>query len=130
MSITATNVTTLLQVFDMRKSVAWYCDVLGFVVLQKHEPEGHLYWTMLKLGDAVIMLNAKYEDDKRPQTPPRSDHGDVTLYFACPDVDQAYEHIRAKLPRTNPPKVTYYGMKQLTITDPDGFDLCLQQPAT
>jgi hypothetical protein len=58
--LTATNVTPLLQVYDMRNSVEWHCDVLGFEVLQKHEPEGHLYWAMLKLGDAVLMLNAKY----------------------------------------------------------------------
>jgi hypothetical protein len=25
-------------------------------------------------------------------------------------------------------KVTYYKMKQLTVTDPDGYQLCFQQP--
>ena len=52
----------------------------------------------------------------------------MTLYFSCPNVDEAYEHVRAKLPDVKPPMVTYYGMKQLTITDPDGFDLCFQHP--
>ena len=130
MPIQATGVTPLFQVFDMRESIAWYCDVLGFELKQKHEPDGHLYWAMLKLGDAVLMLNSKYEDDKRPSAPPPApEHSDVTLYFSCPNVNEAYEHIRAKLSNVKPPKVTYYGMKQLTIADPDGFDLCFQQPA-
>jgi len=25
--------------------------------------------------------------------------------------------------------VTYYKMKQLTVSDPDGYQLCFQQPA-
>ena len=127
MPIQATGVTALFQVFDMRKSAAWYCDVLGFELKQKHEPDGHLYWAMLNLGDAVLMLNSKCEDDKRPPAPPRAlGHSDVTLYFSCPNVDEAYEHTRAKLPDLKPPKVASYG---ITIADPDGFDLCFQQPA-
>jgi uncharacterized glyoxalase superfamily protein PhnB len=84
---------------------------------------------MLKLGDAVIMLNSKYEDDDRPPQPDGTKHDDMTLYFACPDVDAAYEHLRAKGAKVAPPKATYYGMKQLHVKDPDGFDLCFQQPA-
>ena len=66
MPITATNVTPLLMVYDMRRSVAFYRDVLGFEVVQTWEPDGHLYWAQLKLGGAVMMLNAEYEDDQRP----------------------------------------------------------------
>lgn len=127
--ISATSVTPLFQVFDMRKSVAFYRDVLGFEVLHTHEPDGHLYWAMLKLGSAVIMLNAKYEDHLRPPTPDKTpDHDDITLYFACPDVDAAYEHVIAKGVKVRPPETVHYGMKQLTIRDLDGFDLCFQQP--
>jgi glyoxylase I family protein len=119
MPIVARNVTPLLQVFDMRKSVAWYCDMLGFEVQQWYEPDGHLYWAMLKLDGAVLMLNAKYEDDQRPaQPPPRADHADVTLYFDCPDVDAAYAHVSDMGLKAAPPSTTHYSMKQLTITDP------------
>lgn len=130
MPIISRKVTPLLQVFDMRKSVAWYRDVLGFEILQTHEPDGHLYWAMLKLGDAVLMLNAKYDDDERPATQPKrvDGHGDVTLYFDCPNVDEAYELLKSNGYAAKPPKTTYYQMKQLTITDPDGFDLCFQHP--
>jgi len=130
MPIQATSAVALFQVYDMRKSVAWYCDTLGFDLLQKHEPDGHLYWALLKLGDAKVMLNSRFEDDQRPaQPPPQTGHSDVAIYFSCANVDQAYEILRQKIPSLKPPKVTYYRMKQLTITDPDGFDICFQQPA-
>lgn len=132
MSISTDGVTVLLQVFDMRKSVAFYCDVLGFELLQKHEPDGHLHWAMLKLGEATIMLNSMYEPDDRPPAPDPTRaaiHRDTGLYFSCPNVDEAYDHLRGKGVDLKPPKVAYYGMKQLYLTDPDGYELCFQQRA-
>src|ERR1700728_2791309 len=98
MPIISRKLTPLMQVFDMRRSVAWYRDILGFEVLQTHEPDGHLHWAMLKLGDAVLMLNSKYEDDV--QLPAGSahveGHNDLTLYFDCSNVDEAYQHLLSK----------------------------------
>ncbi len=130
MPIIARKLTPLMQVFDMRRSVAWYRDVLGFEVLQTHEPDGHLHWAMLKLGDSVLMLNAKYEDDVQLEA--RSvrveGHSDLTLYFDCQNVDEAYQHLLAKGCDVAPPVTRYYGMKQVTVADPDGYELCFQQP--
>ena len=129
MAIRATAVTTLLQVYDMQKSVAWYRDGLGFKVLQVYEPDGHLYWALLKLGDAQLMLNAKYEDEERPVQPPATvGHDDVTLYVDCTDVDEAFAAIGTAGLHLEPPQTTHYGMKQLTVVDPDGFQVCFQQP--
>ncbi len=123
------DVTALLQVFDMRKSVAFYTDVLGFEITARHEPDGHLYWVRMKLGGARLMLNAKYEDDQRPQQPDApTGHDDVGLYFHCDDVDAAYAAIRDKWPHVKPPKDAYYGMRQMYLKDPDGFVLCFQHP--
>jgi uncharacterized glyoxalase superfamily protein PhnB len=131
MPITARKVAPLLQVYDMRRSVAWYRDKLGFQVLESYEPDGHIYWAMLRLDESTLMLNAKYEDEARPAVEPKipEGHKDMTLYFDCADVDLAYEFITANGVKAPPPKVTYYKMKQLTIVDPDGFHLCFQQPA-
>nr|MBA3272860.1 VOC family protein [Chthoniobacterales bacterium] len=71
----------------------------------------------------------KHEDYRRPPTPDETPgHDDVTLYFNCPDVDAAYEHVIANGVKIRAPEVMHYGMKQMTIRDPDGFDLCFQQP--
>jgi glyoxylase I family protein len=31
--------------------------------------------------------------------------------------------------QVDPPKVAWYGMKQLSLTDPDGFGICFQWKA-
>jgi len=44
----------LLQIFDLSSSLKFYCDVLGFQIAQRTD---HDWWAMLKLGDAMLMLN-------------------------------------------------------------------------
>jgi len=48
------------------------------------------------------------------------------LYFGCPDVDSAYQQLLSNGLRPDPPKMAWYGMKQLYLKDPDGFGICFQ----
>jgi len=127
------GVAPLFQVFDMPKSIAFYRDVLGFEVVATSKPDKNdpdCDWAMLKLGGATIMLNTRYERDKRPAQPgSNSGHEDVTLYFGCPNVDEAYAEIRQKWANAKRPETAHYGMRQMYLTDPDGFSLCFQHPA-
>lgn len=79
------------------------------------------------------MLNTAYEfDDERPVPPDAARqraHDDTCLYFGCPDVDAAYEELAGKGLQVNRPIVTGYGMKQLYLHDPDGYNLCFQWTA-
>jgi catechol 2,3-dioxygenase-like lactoylglutathione lyase family enzyme len=60
---------------------------------------------------------------------PIESHADTALYFGCPDVDAAYEHLRAKGIEARPTSIAPYGMKQLYVNDPDGYNLCFQWPS-
>src|SRR6266853_5183038 len=46
-----------LTVKDLQKSLAWYCDVVGFTVDRKHEREGKLIAVSLQAGDVRILIN-------------------------------------------------------------------------
>jgi len=112
----------------MQTSLKFYCDVLGFQIVDKTD---HDWWAMIKLGDAVLMLNTAYEDDQRPPKPEPArvrGHNDVALYFEFPDLDALYSHLRAKGCEVQPPASTSYGLRQLNITDPDGYELCFTAP--
>lgn len=123
----------LIQVFHMPTSIRFYRDVLGFAVTGKakaiSDDPDDVGWMMLELGAATIMLNTAYDPDDVPAAPDAArwqGHQDTCLYFACPDVDGAYAHLVAKGVQVDPPKVAWYGMKQLYLTDPDGFGVCFQ----
>lgn len=130
MSIEVEGVCALLQVFDMPASVRFYRDVLGFEIGETSPREGDQFdWGWLRLNNANIMLNTAYEQDDRPARPEParvSAHGDTCLYFRCPDVDAAYQHLLSHGLNVKEPKVAPYGMKQLYVTDPDGYKLCFQ----
>ena len=137
MTLQSTGLTPLIQVFDMPEAIRFYCGTLGFEVAasspEVEAPEGrYFHWAWLRLGAADLMLNPAYDEGERPpaRDPARSSgHGDTCLFIACPDVDAAFEHLRAKGVELDPPRVAPYGMKQLHLTDPDGYGLCFQQPA-
>lgn len=134
MSIEIRHVCTLLQVFDMPTSVRFYRDILGFEIVETSPRDGDQFdWGMLRSNDTCVMLNTAYEAHDRPVTPERSRisaHKDTCLYFGCPNPDAAYEHLRAHEVDVQPPKNAPYGMRQLYVTDPDGYCLCFQWSTT
>ena len=129
MAIEVRGLSPLLSVFDMPTSLAFYRDKLGFRITGDSGQGDKSGWVMLELGDATIMLNTMYEDDDRPDGvgPERvAAHQDTCVYFGCPDVDAAYEFLKANGVDLKPPTVAPYGMKQLYVKDPDGYNLCFQ----
>jgi glyoxylase I family protein len=129
MAIEVRGMAPLIQVFDMPTSIAFYCDVLGFEIKATSKPDPKFDWALLSLNGVEVMLNTAYEEDQRPPAPDPARvaaHDDTCLYFVCPDVDAAYEYLSARGLKLNPPKVAHYGMKQLYLSDPDGYNLCLQ----
>jgi len=133
MAIEIRGMAPLLQVFDMPTSVGFYRDVLGFEVESTSKPRGELFdWALLKLNGVELMLNTAYEDHARPSVPDPARiaaHDDTAIYFGCPDVDAAYAHLRARGVAVKEPEAAHYGMKQLYVSDPDGYNLCFQWPA-
>jgi catechol 2,3-dioxygenase-like lactoylglutathione lyase family enzyme len=118
----------LLQVFDMQTSLKFYCDVLGFQIVDKTD---HDWWAMIRLGDATLMLNTAYEAGERPPSahPERvRGHGDVSLYFEFLDLDGLHAHLRSQGYEVNPPVKTSYGLMQMSVRDPDGYELCFTAP--
>ena len=132
MAIAVRGLAPLLQVFDMPASIAFYRDILGFEIVNQSSPGPNFGWALLELDGAQLMLNTAYEDDARPPAPDPvrlASHADTTIYFGCPDVDAAYAHLRAKGLDVKKPSSTSYGFKALSLTDPDGFELCFHWPA-
>lgn len=126
------SICPLIQVFDMNTSLKFYCDLLGFTIHASTGETDDPGWAWLKWNDIHLMLNTAYETPDRPLKPDptrMAAHGDTTLYFACPNVDEAYNYLRSKGSDISLPIVTSYGMKQLYLHDPDGYNLCFQWTA-
>ena len=130
MPIDIRHMAPLLEVFDMPTSIAFYRGTLGFkIVMDDGKPVPDNDWVCLELNDIQVMLNTAYEREHRPPAPdPKriAAHHDTCLYFGCPDPDAAYEYLREKGVKLKPPSTAPYGMRQLYLTDPDNYNICLQ----
>jgi catechol 2,3-dioxygenase-like lactoylglutathione lyase family enzyme len=113
----------------MPRALAFYRDTLGFEVVMDSGKGDRSSWVWLRFGGVDLMLNDQYEPGHEPNSPPAERtrwHKDTCLYFGCPDPQAAYEFLKTKGVRLEPPKVSGYGMKQLYLRDPDGYGLCFQ----
>lgn len=131
MAIKVSGMAPLISVFDMPTSLAFYRDLLGFEVLHTSGQGDNSGWVMLRAGNATLMLNTAYDDDERPARPDlqhNAVHQDTCLYFGTPDPDAVYEYLLSKDINLKPPEIAYYGMKQLYVCDPDGYNICFQCP--
>jgi catechol 2,3-dioxygenase-like lactoylglutathione lyase family enzyme len=131
MSIPINGLAPMLQVFDMPASLAFYRDALGFECVSQAGPPDDIGWVLLRRGDVELMLNTAYEKADRPPAPDAgrvAAHVDTVLYFGCPDLEAAYQHLQAKGIPVGEPAIAPYGMRQLYVKDPDGFTVCFQWP--
>ncbi|QDT90382.1 VOC family protein [Gimesia algae] len=113
----------LLFVDDIEDSIAFYTDRLGFVSSMKWEPEGKIMWCRLERGSAALMLQpaCPEEDGVREER-----IKGVGFFFFCDDAKLMYEEFSANGLDLEPPRVAFYGMNQLFLKDPDGYELCFQ----
>src|SRR5258708_4969648 len=131
MPIKIEGLAPLLQVFDMPASVEFYRDILGFEVVLPKSDSDDVDWVLLRLNNSELMLNSAYEKPNRPPAPDPARiaaHADAGIYFSCPDVDSAYQHLCAKGLQVQPPRIAPYAMKELFVLDLDVYELCFKWP--
>jgi uncharacterized glyoxalase superfamily protein PhnB len=112
-----------LTVNDLDKSLAWYCDVLGFVIDQKHERGGKLIAVSLAAGDVRILLG---QDDGAKGRDRTKGEGFSLRITTAQDIDSIARRIKANGGTLDTEPVdTPWGMRIFRVSDPDGFKLAI-----
>lgn len=110
---------------DLDKSVAWYRDVLGFIVGQRWEDAGHLHGIQMKAGSCDIMLN---QDDFAKGRDRTKGDGFRLWVATVQDITALAARIKERgwsLERE--PAETPWGDWAFAVTDPDGFKITVIQ---
>ena len=111
-----------LAVSDMKASVAWYVDGLGFEITHRWEPDGELRWCWLQRGGGALMLQQFRTTGPHAWTPAGQLGEGVTIYFICTDALAIYREVTARGVRASIP-VVGNGMWVTELCDPDGYRL-------
>ena len=119
---TVREIVPLFFVEDIERSVAFYRDSLGFELANEWKPDGKLAWCRLERGSSALMLQQSIKEDG-----PAAGRGrGVEFFFLCDDADALHAEFTARGLDIKRPTVAFYGMNQLFLQDPDGYQLCFQ----
>lgn len=126
---------------DMKASVAFYRDKLGFEMKESWPDEKAPMWCNMVLGGQSVMLGAAMDPDQvagmcgsepgeaelyvklaKDFRAHRAGVG-ISLYLEVPDIDAYDKQIRKKgiKPLRKEPKTQFYGIRESLVDDPDGY---------
>lgn len=117
---------------DMKSSLRFYVDGLGFVIKRhwvpdndEHDPsDGNIRWCWLELGNAAIMLQ-----EFAPQSRPKEVLGiGVSVSFTCEDALALYGEWKSRGVQTRSRPFVGNGLWVVPLTDPDGYRIEFSSP--
>jgi|GEM_PF-1678873 RNA polymerase sigma factor (sigma-70 family) len=127
-ALTMSQMIPLLTVYDVRRSIQFYRDILGFEVEGTIETKGPLGFAALRRDDIRLMFNSALEPSEQDPKEDKSRSMDVTFYFWSMDVANLRDRLIQEGLDVGDLHETYYGMRQFALHDPDGYNLVLQEP--
>lgn len=107
----------MLPVKSTSASVDFYCGMLGFEVENRNDEWG---WAMLRFGECRLMV------DQSINAHPGK-FRDAILYLYPDDVVAYHKQVREKGLAVPELAVTFYGLTEFRINDPDGNRLWIGQ---
>ena len=108
---------------DIEKSLAWYRDVLGFVVEERYERDGKLAGVGLRAGGVFFMLG---QDDWKKGRDRKKGEGFRIYGTTTKGVDALAKGIVARGGTLDQePHDQPWGMRDFSLTDPDGFKITI-----
>jgi lactoylglutathione lyase len=112
---------------DIRESVRFYVEGLGFAMTKQWMDQGRLRWCRLELGEAAIMLQDVWRDGPHENVPASQVGVGVSICFQCRDALTLYREFRSRGVGASRP-VVGNGMWETHATDPDGYALSFESP--
>ena len=111
---------------DAAKSVAWYCDVLGFTVKERWEHEGQFQGAQVASGDVVFNIG---QDDWKMGRDRIKGQATRMYIMTGPEIDKYAADIKARGGQLDQEPADGWGMRTFAISDPDGFKLTFMAAA-
>ena len=120
----------LLMVKDMKRSLSFYVEGLGFEIKNTWTPEGRIRWCWLELGGAAFMLQERVTYDPHGNKATQLDENvgaGVGFNYQCRDAIAFYKIVKARGLSVRNPFVGN-NMWVASLSDPDGYSLHFQSP--
>ena len=122
-SLSATALGASLTVKDLRKSLAWYRDVVGFSVDREIERDGQLRAVALRAGTVRVLIN---QDDGAKGLDRAKGEGFSLMFTTSQSIDAIANGIKERggALATEPADMPW-GARVFRLVDPDGYKLVI-----
>ena len=121
----AQSLQASLTVGDVRRSVAWYREALGFTVHREYERGGRLIAVALSAGTARILVT---QDDGSKGTDRVKGEGFSLQFTTSQDIDRIAQRAKDAGAVLDTEPTDAWGVRVFRLRDPDGFRLVVSSP--
>ena len=116
------KLTPNLIVSNVERSLAFYCDVLGFTRTHAVPGQSPFVFAGVLSGAVEIFLNAPGPaTEEYPALAGKPLGGTLTLFIEVAGIEKAYEELTSKVNVTMPLEKKWYGVTEFAFEDPDGY---------
>ncbi len=121
----------MLNVSNIETSLEFYRRALDFEVVSDPAMVKQWRWATIRSGQTELMLSESERDpgDGHIEDPHHDISWPAIFYFYPEDVVSLYAHVLAEGFEPTTLAVTHYGMREFSLTDPDGHVLSFGQDA-
>ncbi len=126
--MTIQSITANLGVTDIASSTRFYTEQLGFTQIATVPDVAPFAWAMLQHGSVSIMFQEKDSLSEEYKTLGGKPTGGLfTLYLSVTGLDTWYEKLNDTANVIIQPHTTFYGAREFSIQDADGYILTLSE---
>lgn len=117
------------MVENVNETINYYHAILGFEKISSVPEDGDLVWASMKKDNVEIMFQEEENLKKDlPGLSSESPGGGSTLFLKITGVDDLHDSIYEKVDVVDSLRDTFYGMREFTIRDINGYYLTFAEP--
>ena len=120
-----------LVVADVNETVNFYTSVLGFTFITSVPQEGTFHWAMVQRDQVTVMFQTRESlQEDMPALQIGSGGSPGTFFIRIEGVEEYASRLRGTVRMVHDLRTTFYGMKEITIQDLNGYYLTFAEEAT
>jgi uncharacterized glyoxalase superfamily protein PhnB len=126
--MTFEDVTPNLVVPDMDRSLAFYRDVLGFQVVTTVPEQAPFVFALMQRDSVSVFLNSEASAEMKTSAGTNMLFITIKAADVPSGIDALFADVKDRAPVIMPLTDQFYGMREFTIKDPDGYVVIFAQP--
>jgi len=105
----------------------FYQRILQFVVVNKRESNGSVFWVHLMHGDVTVMLQRSGQQSEKLSPLESPQQSSILLYFFSNNINELHHFINVNYNNVSDLILTDYQMQEFSLLDPEGNTVMIGQ---